>query len=52
MVAEGWYRDPYGLHGDRWFSDAHPTSLVRDDGIESTDDPPDGPPPMTRPNTA
>ena len=40
MHAEGWYRDPYGLHGDRWFSDGQPTSLVRDRGIESRDEPP------------
>ena len=40
MHAEGWYRDPYGLHGDRWFSDGRPTSLVRDQGIESRDEPP------------
>jgi hypothetical protein len=29
-VAEGWYRDPYGIHQDRWFSAGTPTSLVRD----------------------
>jgi hypothetical protein len=38
--AQGWYRDPFGHHEARWFSDGRPTSLVRDDGIESTDDPP------------
>jgi hypothetical protein len=43
--AEGWYRDPYGLHDDRWFSDGRPTNLVRDQGIESHDEPPKGPPP-------
>jgi hypothetical protein len=38
--AEGWYLDPYGLHVDRWFSDGHPTGLVRDDGVTSQDQPP------------
>jgi hypothetical protein len=46
MHAEGWYRDPYGLHGDRWFSDGRPTNLVRDQGIESRDEPPLGEPPL------
>ena len=45
MHAEGWYRDPYGLHDDRWFSDGRPSSLVRDEGIESHDEPPRGEPP-------
>ena len=40
MRAEGWYRDPYALHTDRWFSDGRPTDLVRDDGQESRDPPP------------
>jgi hypothetical protein len=44
-TAEGWYRDPYGAHEDRWFSDGHPTSLVRDAGAESRDEPPGGEPP-------
>jgi hypothetical protein len=35
MQPEGWYLDPYGIHRDRWYSDGQPTSLVRDDGIES-----------------
>lgn len=39
MRAEGWYRDPFELHTDRWFSDGHPTALVRD-GAEESDDPP------------
>jgi hypothetical protein len=42
MHAEGWYRDPYGLHDDRWFSDGRPTNLVRDQGIESHHEPPPG----------
>jgi hypothetical protein len=46
MHAEGWYRDPYGLHGDRWFSDGRPTNLVRDQGIESQDEPPQADPPL------
>jgi hypothetical protein len=44
--AEGWYRDPYGLHGDRWFSGGRPTDLVRDRGIESRDEPPPDEPPL------
>jgi hypothetical protein len=44
--AEGWYRDPYGLHDDRWFSDGRPTSLVRDQGLESDDEPPQAEPPL------
>jgi hypothetical protein len=43
-VAEGWYRDPYGIHQDRWFSAGTPTSLVRDQGVEGHDDPPGYPP--------
>ena len=38
-TAEGWYRDPYGVHEDRWFSDGQPTELVRDGGVETSDDP-------------
>ena len=40
MKAEGWYRDPYGLHEERWFSDGTATSLVRDARVESKDPPP------------
>ena len=40
MDAEGWYKDPFGLHEDRWMSDGHPTKLVRDGGAESYDAPP------------
>jgi hypothetical protein len=43
-AAEGWYRDPYGIHQDRWFSAGTPTSLVRDQGTEGRDDPPGYPP--------
>ena len=39
--AQGWYRDPYGLHDDRYFSQGLPTKLVRDDERESYDPPPD-----------
>lgn len=46
MHAEGWYRDPYGLHDDRWFSDGRPTNLVRDQGAESHDEPPQVEPPL------
>lgn len=38
--AEGWYKDPYGEHEARWFSDGTPTSLVRDGSVESRDEPP------------
>ena len=43
MRAEGWYRDPYGVHTDRWFSDGSPTALVRDAGHKSHDSPPNEP---------
>jgi hypothetical protein len=39
---EGWYRDPYGVHIDRWFSDGRPTALVRDGDRELNDPPPAG----------
>ena len=39
-LAEGWYRDPYGIHEDRWMSQGVPTALVRDSGRESQDPPP------------
>jgi hypothetical protein len=39
--AQGWYRDPFGIHEDRYFSEGWPTKLVRDDGTESYDLPPD-----------
>jgi hypothetical protein len=42
-LAEGWYRDPYGVHEDRWMSQGVPTMLVRDNGRESDDPPPDRP---------
>ena len=38
--AQGWYSDPYRQHNARWFSDGSPTELVRDDGVESRDSPP------------
>jgi hypothetical protein len=43
VEAEGWYRDPYNVHTDRWFSAGRPTSLVRDHGVESHDPPPPTP---------
>ena len=46
LPAEGWYRDPFGRHQDRWFSAGAPTALVRDGGVEGHDDPPDVPAPM------
>jgi hypothetical protein len=42
-TEEGWYTDPFGLHEARWLSDGHPTKLVRDHGVESYDQIPDGP---------
>ena len=40
MDAEGWYKDPYHRHEDRWISDGKPTALVRDAGVEAHDPPP------------
>ena len=40
MNAEGWYVDPFEAHEARWFSDGHPTSLVRDGRVEGHDEPP------------
>ena len=37
LPAEGWYLDPFERHQDRWFSNGRPTSLVRDEGLESHD---------------
>ncbi len=45
MEAEGWYRDPYRIHEDRWYSAGTPTALVRDAGVEGKDPPPSGPAP-------
>lgn len=39
-APEGWYRDPFGIHEDRWISDGRPTRLVRDAGVEASDEPP------------
>jgi hypothetical protein len=43
MNEEGWYIDPFGHHGARWFSDGIPTALVRDGGLEGHDPPPSSP---------
>ena len=43
MKAQGWYRDPYLVHEDRYFSQGEPTKLVRDGGTECFDPPPPGP---------
>lgn len=40
---EGWYTDPYELHERRWFSDGTPTKLVSDNGVASSDPPPNTP---------
>jgi len=38
---EGWYKDPFGKHAARWFSDGTPTALARDaGGVTSQDVPP------------
>jgi len=39
-AAEGWYRDPYHRHEQRWMSKGTPTALVRDAGVEAEDPPP------------
>jgi hypothetical protein len=41
--TQGWYRDPFGLHEDRYFTEGFATKLVRDGGRESYDLPPDLP---------
>jgi len=38
---EGWAADPTGAHEARYFVDGHPTTRVRDGGVESSDAPPD-----------
>jgi hypothetical protein len=43
VQAQGWYRDPYLVHEDRYFSAGRPTKLVRDGGVEAYDPPPAGP---------
>jgi hypothetical protein len=43
VEAQGWYRDPYLIHEDRYFSAGQPTKLVRDGGVEDYDPPPAGP---------
>ena len=37
---QGWYEDPFKQHEARYFSDGHPTKLVRDGNTESYDEPP------------
>jgi hypothetical protein len=39
--AQNWCLDPYGSHEERWFSRGLPTALVRDQGVECQDPPPD-----------
>src|SRR5258708_34532110 len=43
-LEEGWFTDPYERHEARWFSQGRGTKLVRDRGVETYDEPPDGPP--------
>jgi hypothetical protein len=38
---EGWFTDPFGRHEARWMSNGTPSKLVRDQGVESYDEPPD-----------
>jgi len=45
MKPQGWYRDPFGVHENRWFSDGDPTKLVRDGAAVAYDEPPPGPVP-------
>ena len=42
MKPQGWYRDPFGVHENRWFSDGNPTKLVQDGAFEAYDEPPPG----------
>ena len=46
-LAEGWYRDPFGLHDGRWLSGGRPTDLVCDDAQVTHDEPPDEPMPAS-----
>ena len=42
VPEQGWHRDPFGAHDDRWFSAGRPTPLIRDNGVVSREDlPPD-----------
>lgn len=43
QAAQGWYRDPFGVHEDRYFSEGRPTKLVRDGRAETYDEPPGTP---------
>ena len=45
MREQGWYRDPYRLHTDRWYSDGRPSRLVRDGTVEAYEEPPPVDPP-------
>jgi hypothetical protein len=38
---QGWFRDPFGVHESRWFSQGTPTALVRDGRVEAQDPPPE-----------
>jgi hypothetical protein len=44
---EGWFTDPFGRHEARWMSNGTPSKLVRDQGVESYDEPPDEAPTRT-----
>jgi len=44
MRPQGWYFDPCGVHGERWFPGGRPARLVRDTGIVAHDAPPPGEP--------
>lgn len=45
LQLQGWYRDPYAIHEDRYISQGMATKLVRDGGREVYDPPPDRPMP-------
>jgi hypothetical protein len=34
---EGWFKDVFQIHEDRWYSNGEPTKLVRDGRVESHD---------------
>lgn len=46
-LAPGWFTDPTGRHGQRYWSGAEWTEHVVDDGVPGTDPPPQAPPGRT-----
>src|ERR1019366_8849289 len=45
-AEQSWYIDPFGNHEDRWISAGNPMALVRDDVIESNNQPHASLPPL------